>query len=179
MFIKEGPIVSTRTKSGREEVRLREGKFFGDFPLAILINGGSASASEIVSGAVKDHKRGLLIGEKSFGKGSVQTLIPLPDGDGIKLTIANYFTPSGVSIHGKGIEPDVKVEEKEGYMLFDGLGIVTNVDEETARENRKELIKEVKGEEAAKEFENHKDIQLEVAVKQLLEMLAEKEKKAA
>ncbi|MDR1835763.1 MAG: S41 family peptidase, partial [Fusobacteriaceae bacterium] len=128
MFIKEGPIVSTRTKSGREEVRLREGKFFGDFPLAILINGGSASASEIVSGAVKDHKRGLLIGEKSFGKGSVQTLIPLPDGDGIKLTIANYFTPSGVSIHGKGIEPDVKVEEKEGYMLFDGLGIVTNVD---------------------------------------------------
>jgi len=179
MFIKDGKIVSTKTKNGPEEIKLREGKYFGGFPLVILINGGSASASEIVAGAVKDHKRGILIGEKSFGKGSVQTLITLPDGDGIKLTIANYFTPSGISIHGKGIEPDIVVEEKEGYMLFDGLGVVTNVDEETARENRKELIKEVKGEEAAKEFESHKDVQLDMAVQKLLEMLSVKEKEVA
>jgi carboxyl-terminal processing protease len=179
MFIKDGKIVSTKTLSGQEEVRQREGKFYGDFPLAILINGGSASASEIVAGAVKDHKRGMLIGEKSFGKGSVQTLIPLPDGDGIKLTIAKYFTPNGVSIHGAGIDPDVVVEEKDSYMLFDGVGSVTNVDENTAKESRKELIKEVKGEEAAKEFETHKDVQLETAVQKLKELLKEKGNQAA
>ena len=179
MFIKEGRIVSTRTKNGEEEIRNREGKYYGDFPLVVLINGGSASASEIVSGAIKDHKRGLLIGEKSFGKGSVQTLIPLPDGDGIKLTIAKYFTPSGISIHGIGIEPDIKVEEKDGYMLFDGLGSVTNIDEDQAKENRKEIIKEVKGEDAAKEFETHKDVQLEKATETLREMLKKSDKKAA
>lgn len=93
----------------------------------ILVNGGSASASEIVAGAIKDNKRGMLVGEKTFGKGSVQTLLPLPDGDGIKITIAKYYTPSGVSIHGKGIEPDVPVEDKDYYLLFDGA--ITNVDE--------------------------------------------------
>jgi carboxyl-terminal processing protease len=179
MFIKEGKIVSTKIKTGQEEIRNREGKYYGDFPLAILINGGSASASEIVSGAIKDHKRGILVGEKSFGKGSVQTLIPLPDGDGIKLTIAKYFTPSGVSIHGKGIDPDIMVEEKDGYMLFDGMGSVINIDENTAKENRKELIKEVKGEEAAKEFEQHKDIQLEEALKKLIETLNKSKKNVA
>lgn len=76
--------------------------------MVVLINGGSASASEIVSGALKDHKRAILIGEKTFGKGSVQTLLPLPDGDGIKITIAKYYTPNGVSIDGTGIEPEQK-----------------------------------------------------------------------
>ena len=162
MFLKEGRVVSVKSKEGTEQVSDREGKYYGDFPLVILINGGSASASEIVSGAIKDNKRGILVGEKTFGKGSVQTLIPLPDGDGMKLTIAKYYTPSGVSIHGVGIEPDVKVEEKEGYMLFDSM--VTNIDETETKENKKELIKEIKGEEAAKEYESHKDIQLDTAV---------------
>ena len=162
MFLKEGRVVSVKSKEGNEQVSEREGKYYGDFPLVILINGGSASASEIVSGAIKDNKRGILVGEKTFGKGSVQTLIPLPDGDGMKLTIAKYYTPSGVSIHGIGIEPDVKVEEKDGYMLFDSM--VTNIDETQTKENKKELIKEIKGEEAAKEYESHKDIQLDTAV---------------
>ena len=162
MFIKEGVIVSERPKKGEEVFSYREGKYYGDFPLVVLINGGSASASEIVSGAFKDNKRGILVGEKTFGKGSVQTLIPLPDGDGMKLTIAKYYTPSGICIHGIGIEPDVKVVEKEGYLLFDSM--VTNIDENESKENKKELIKEIKGEEAAKEFENHKDIQLDTAV---------------
>lgn len=162
MFLQEGKVVSVKSKDGEEQISNREGKYYGDFPLVILINGGSASASEIVAGAVKDNKRGILVGEKTFGKGSVQTLVTLPDGDGIKLTIAKYYTPSGVCIHGIGIEPDVKVEEKDGYMLFDSM--VTNIDEEGTKENKKEIIKEVIGEEKAKEFENHKDIQLETAV---------------
>lgn len=162
MFLKEGKVVSVKSKDGNEQVSTREGKYYGDFPLVVLINGGSASASEIVSGAIKDNKRGILVGEKTFGKGSVQTLIPLPDGDGMKLTIAKYYTPSGICIHGIGIEPDVKVEEKDGYMLFDSM--VTNIDENESKENKKELIKEFKGEEAAKEFENHKDTQLDTAV---------------
>ena len=162
MFLKEGKVVSVKSKDGEEQISNREGKYYGDFPLVILINGGSASASEIVSGAIKDNKRGILVGEKSFGKGSVQTLVTLPDGDGIKLTIAKYYTPSGVCIHGVGIEPDVTVEEKNGYMLFDS--VVTNIDEEGTKENKKELIKEVVGEKEAKEFENHQDIQLDTAI---------------
>src|SRR3712207_5029435 len=93
MFLKEGKVVSVKGKDGKEKISRREGKYYGDFPLVILVNGGSASASEIVAGAIKDNKRGMLVGEKTFGKGSVQTLLPLPDGDGIKITIAKYYTP--------------------------------------------------------------------------------------
>ncbi|MGL4653604.1 S41 family peptidase [Cetobacterium sp.] len=169
MFIPEGRIVSTKGKSGDEEVAYREGKYFGDFPLIVLINEGSASASEIVSGAVKDYKRGLLIGEKTFGKGSVQTLLPLPDGDGIKLTIAKYYTPSGVSIHGTGIEPDILVEEKDDFLFFNGF--VTNINEDETKENRNEIIKEVKGEEEAKKIISKGDIQLDRAIEEMDKLL--------
>ncbi len=172
MFIENGKIVSTRQKKGEESVYTREGKYFGNFPMIVLINGGSASASEIVSGALKDHKRAILIGEKTFGKGSVQTLLPLPDGDGIKITIAKYYTPNGVSIDGTGIEPDKKVEDKDYYLISDG--IITNIDENQQKENKKEIIKEVKGEKAAKGVDTHKDIQLEAGIKTLKEMLQKK-----
>lgn len=177
MFIKEGKIVSVKGKDGKEKVSQREGKYYGDFPMTILVNGGSASASEIVAGAVKDNKRGMLVGEKTFGKGSVQTLLPLPDGDGIKITIAKYYTPNGTSIHGTGIEPDVFVEDKEYYLLYDGS--ITNVNEKENKESKKTLIKEVKGEKEAKKVDTHKDVQLNVA-KGILEgilMGKDKEKK--
>ncbi|MEG1583061.1 MAG: S41 family peptidase [Cetobacterium sp.] len=172
MFIPEGKIVSTKGKTGDEEIAYREGKYFGDFPLIILINEGSASASEIVSGAIKDYKRGILIGEKSFGKGSVQTLLPLPDGDGIKITIAKYYTPSGVSIHGTGIEPDILVEEKDDFLFFNGF--VTNIDENETKENRNEIIKEVKGEEEAKKMISKGDIQLDRAILEMNKLLEKK-----
>lgn len=162
MFIEKGKIVTTRGKNRDEQVSMREGKYFGDFPLVVLINNGSASASEIVAGAVKDYNRGTLIGDKSFGKGSVQTLIPLPDGDGIKLTIAKYYTPKDISIHGVGIEPDIKVKEDEDYLLFDS--VVTNVSEEATKENRAQIIKEIKGEDKAKEYEEKIDYQLDKAI---------------
>lgn len=175
MFIEKGKIVSTRPKKGKEVVYNREGKYYGDFPLAVLINGGSASASEIVSGAIKDHKRGVLVGEKTFGKGSVQTLLPLPDGDGIKITTAKYYTPNGISINGTGIEPDVEVEDKDYYLISDGR--ITNVDEKEEKNNKKENIKKLKGEKAAEEVDKHKDIQLEVAKGVLKAMLIREGKK--
>ncbi|MBI1952989.1 MAG: S41 family peptidase [Candidatus Omnitrophica bacterium] len=115
LFLEKGkPIVSTkgRVKGQNLEFISRSESPLIAFPMVILVNGGSASASEIVAGALKDHHRAILMGTRTFGKGSVQTVIPLKDGSAIRLTTAKYYTPSGVIIHGKGLEPDVVVEEK-------------------------------------------------------------------
>jgi carboxyl-terminal processing protease len=84
-----------------------------DLPMAILINEGSASGSEIMAGALQDYKRAIIIGTKSFGKGSVQTVIPLSDGSALRLTTSHYFTPSGKIINGKGVTPDILVQESK------------------------------------------------------------------
>jgi len=111
-FLERGEIVSTRGRDPEETQRFnaRAGDLTKGKPLIVLINGGSASASEIVAGALQDHKRATLLGTRSFGKGSVQTIIPLGSGNGaLRLTTARYFTPSGKSIQAKGISPDIEV----------------------------------------------------------------------
>ena len=109
-ILPKGLIVYTEDKYGKREEELCDGKTPIDIPLAVLVNGNSASASEIFAGAVKDHKMGTIVGTTTYGKGVVQTIRDLGDGSALKLTVSNYYTPNGVNINGVGIEPDVKEE---------------------------------------------------------------------
>lgn len=108
-----GEIVSTRSRRANDTQRYnaKPGDLVFKLPIVVLINGGSASASEIVAGALQDHRRAVILGTRSFGKGSVQTIIPLTGHGAIRLTTAEYFTPSGRSIQAKGIKPDIEVQQ--------------------------------------------------------------------
>ncbi len=119
LFLEKGVIVSTigRDKNKKEILQAKPGSPYLGFPVIVLINESSASASEIVAGALKDNKRALIMGKKSFGKGSVQSVVKMGDGSGLKLTVARYYTPNGTSIQAEGITPDIEVDDVDAAAL--------------------------------------------------------------
>jgi carboxyl-terminal processing protease len=122
VFLDRGEIVSTRGRRSDSIQRFnaRKGDLIEGLPMVVLINGGSASASEIVAGALRDHGRAIVMGTTSFGKGSVQTIMPLPGHGAIRLTTARYYTPSGTSIQATGIEPDIEVQQSRVEVIDQG-----------------------------------------------------------
>ncbi len=159
-FLDEGQLIvytEGREKDSKMRFTARKGEKEPHYPIVVLINSGSASASEIVAGALQDQKRAVIMGTQSFGKGSVQTIIPLSDNSGLRLTTARYYTPSGRSIQAKGITPDIAVESLEltASEKKDGMGIrekdlenhFESADEETGAKKKTEKVPPYKSDE--------------------------------
>lgn len=135
VFVEEGEIVTYKEKAEPEIVYDAQGDAYDDIPLVVLVNERTASASEIVTGALQDRDRAIVVGTTTFGKGSVQEVLPLPDSSALKLTIGAYFTPDGTQINGQGIEPDVvvdakpQVQKRRAIEILKGIGISSSQSE--------------------------------------------------
>ena len=149
-FIDKGIIVSTLSKDGLRETKRGNGKALTKKPLIVLVNEGSASASEIVSGAIRDNNRGKLVGKKTFGKGLVQSMRTLVDGSGLTVTVAKYLTPNGTDINKFGINPDIEVKMNSNPILQREIG--TKRDRQY-RAGEKELLKIIKRKNLVSQFE--------------------------
>ena len=174
LFLEKGEIVSTRSRNEEDTVKYsaNAGDIAKGLPIVVMINEGSASASEILAGALQDHHRAIILGEKSFGKGSVQTVIPLRNNAAMRITTARYYTPSGNSIQAKGIEPDVvvkpaKIEEIESYGLnlseADLQGALKNEQtDKDKKKNKKNKNTNKKSDKSSAddEYDDSKDYQL-------------------
>ena len=174
-------VVYIKGRSGDKIEYFTEGDVpaYVDLPMVVLVNQGSASASEIVAGALKDWNRAVIVGVQTFGKGSVQTLIPLSDGSGLRLTTAKYYTPNGISIQNVGITPDivVKLEAKDGK----GMSVIREKDLEGHLRNEKNIEAPVDVDKVPLEVEEKDDVQLQRAIDALKtwEVIEKISKKAA
>ena len=185
LFLDKGEIVSTRSRNEEDTVKYtaKEGDIAKGLPIVVIINDGSASASEIVAGALQDHKRAIILGEKSFGKGSVQTVIPLGKYGAMRLTTARYYTPSGRSIQANGIEPDIEVKPAKVEVLDTGVGFseaeFSNAlkNETSGDKNSKNADqKKAEAEELAKDYQLSRAIDLVKALGLYNEGLEDKRK---
>lgn len=125
LFVDKGIIVSQKGRNEAENIDFKASSSgtYKEYPIVVLVNGGSASASEIVSGSLQDHKRAVIVGEKTFGKGSVQAILPISQGEAIRLTVARYYLPSGRTIQAVGVDPDIKIKQAKIEELDDDFEI--------------------------------------------------------